>query len=222
MQSRFNLHNLYKLFFVIAGKRIGISPDAHTGDLVACENCGKLEPKSKLKKKPFCSPICAKTAKTSPEMEKPIPVAMPDESLLPATDDTTVTSATTPFRHSPLSATATPATNNVQPIMATSDTNSCPVKPQKPAVAVTNDAVADSVDQGPEMQKWTVAEVCDFIRSLPGCSDYAEDFENQEIDGQALLLLKPNNLVGVMGIKLGPALKIIDRVNIIRGAVQDD
>lgn len=117
-----------------------------------------------------------------------------------------------------------PVTNNVQPLnVANEATTAC--QTVKPLVSSNTDsasAASDNGDQGPQLHKWTVSEVCEFIRNLPGCSDYAEDFENQEIDGQALLLLKPNNLVSVMGIKLGPALKIIDRVNVMRGASQDD
>lgn len=57
-----------------------------------------------------------------------------------------------------------------------------------------------------------MAEVCEFIRNLQECSTHAEDFENQEIDGQALLLLKEDNLVNVMQMKLGPAVKLVARV----------
>lgn len=66
------------------------------------------------------------------------------------------------------------------------------------------------------MLKWSVTEVCDFIKNLPGCSDYAEDFMMQEIDGQALLLLKENHLVSAMGMKLGPALKIVNKIESMR------
>jgi len=57
-----------------------------------------------------------------------------------------------------------------------------------------------------------VEEVSNFIRELPGCQDYVDDFIQQEIDGQALLLLKENHLVNAMGMKLGPALKIVAKV----------
>lgn len=64
--------------------------------------------------------------------------------------------------------------------------------------------------------KWTVSEVCDFIRGLPGCADYAEDFAIQEIDGQALMLLKEDHLMSAMSIKLGPALKIVAKIDSMR------
>ncbi|XP_063986929.1 polyhomeotic-like protein 1 isoform X2 [Diachasmimorpha longicaudata] len=64
--------------------------------------------------------------------------------------------------------------------------------------------------------KWTVNEVCEFIRNLPGCADYAEDFAIQEIDGQALMLLKEDHLMSAMSIKLGPALKIVAKIDSMR------
>ena len=54
--------------------------------------------------------------------------------------------------------------------------------------------------------------MCDFIKGLPGCSDYVEDFAVQEIDGQALMLLQADHLMTAMSIKLGPALKICEQV----------
>ena len=59
-----------------------------------------------------------------------------------------------------------------------------------------------------EPTKWNVDNVYEFIRSLPGCQEIAEEFRAQEIDGQALLLLKEDHLMSAINIKLGPALKI--------------
>ena len=38
----------------------------------------------------------------------------------------------------------------------------------------------------------------------------------QEIDGQALLLLKEDHLMSAMNIKLGPALKIYARISMLK------
>ena len=51
-------------------------------------------------------------------------------------------------------------------------------------------------------------DVLDFIKSLPGCEMYVDEFSRQEIDGQALILLKEDHMMRTMNIKLGPALKI--------------
>ncbi|XP_072536011.1 polyhomeotic-like protein 1 [Salminus brasiliensis] len=63
---------------------------------------------------------------------------------------------------------------------------------------------------------WSVEEVCRFISSLQGCEDLAGQFLSQEIDGQALLLLKEEHLMTTMNIKLGPALKICASINNLR------
>uniref|UniRef100_A0A3B3QWT4 Polyhomeotic homolog 1 n=1 Tax=Paramormyrops kingsleyae TaxID=1676925 RepID=A0A3B3QWT4_9TELE len=63
---------------------------------------------------------------------------------------------------------------------------------------------------------WSVEEVCQFISSLQGCEDLANQFLSQEIDGQALLLLREEHLMSTMNIKLGPALKICASINNLR------
>ncbi|XP_023852136.1 polyhomeotic-like protein 2 isoform X4 [Salvelinus sp. IW2-2015] len=64
--------------------------------------------------------------------------------------------------------------------------------------------------------KWNVEEVYEFIRSLPGCQEIADEFRSQEIDGQAMLLLKEDHLMSAMNIKLGPALKIYASINMLK------
>ncbi len=43
-----------------------------------------------------------------------------------------------------------------------------------------------------------------FVTQL-GCQEIADEFRAQEIDGQAMLLLKEDHLMSAMNIKLGPA-----------------
>jgi hypothetical protein len=38
-----------------------------------------------------------------------------------------------------------------------------------------------------------VVDVYEFIKALPGCASYADEFRSQEIDGQALMLLKEDH-----------------------------
>lgn len=55
-----------------------------------------------------------------------------------------------------------------------------------------------------------------FFLNVPfsaGCEELASQFLSQEIDGQALLLLKEEHLMSTMNIKLGPALKICAHIN---------
>ena len=86
--------------------------------------------------------------------------------------------------------------------------NKTPTENQKPKLNI------DVIKNNP--LKWNVTQVCDFVKNLPGCSDYVEDFQLQEIDGQALMLLKADHLMSAMQIKLGPALKICNAIEAMR------
>lgn len=60
---------------------------------------------------------------------------------------------------------------------------------------------------------------CAYPSVLPffsGCEELAAQFLSQEIDGQALLLLREDHLISTMNIKLGPALKICASINTLR------
>uniref|UniRef100_K1QBR3 Polyhomeotic-like protein 2 n=1 Tax=Magallana gigas TaxID=29159 RepID=K1QBR3_MAGGI len=100
----------------------------------------------------------------------------------------------------------------------TSTSNDSSSAPESPAT------LGDPADNAMESDtpithpgKWTVTEVYEFIKSMPGCSPYADEFKSQEIDGQALMLLKEDHLMTTMNMKLGPALKICAKINAFRG-----
>lgn len=95
--------------------------------------------------------------------------------------------------------------------------------PSLEKVATTTETVQkpESGSDLPLMIQWTVSDVCEFIKNIPGCSDYAEEFAAQEIDGQALLLLNDNHLVTTMGVRLGPALKIVAKVQSMKEGVEE-
>uniref|UniRef100_A0A8C6XLW6 Sterile alpha motif domain containing 7 n=1 Tax=Naja naja TaxID=35670 RepID=A0A8C6XLW6_NAJNA len=66
----------------------------------------------------------------------------------------------------------------------------------------------EEISSAEDIRKWTVEDVYSFINSLPGCSDYAQVFKDHVIDGETLPLLTEEHLLDMMGLKLGPALKI--------------
>lgn len=170
-------------------------------DMVECEHCGKAEHKSKLKKKRFCSPNCARLGKSSLSEQNFEVTSMP-----------AMVSPNPELNNASKLATDCTPSSEKQPM----DTSTYPVNSNSTAPAPNNTAPsqeAATAEEPQQMVNWTVSDVCDFIRSLPGCSDYVDDFEQQEIDGQALLLLKENHLVNAMGMKLGPALKIVAKVD---------
>ncbi|XP_056290607.1 lethal(3)malignant brain tumor-like protein 1 [Pseudoliparis swirei] len=72
--------------------------------------------------------------------------------------------------------------------------------------------------QAETVQHWSAQQVSDFIESLPGCEEQAKQFRDEQIDGRAFLLLSQRDIVRIMSIKLGPALKIYNSILIFRHA----
>ncbi|XP_024114461.1 lethal(3)malignant brain tumor-like protein 4 isoform X3 [Oryzias melastigma] len=68
------------------------------------------------------------------------------------------------------------------------------------------------------VQHWSVQQVSDFIESLLGCEEQAKQFRDEQIDGRAFLLLTQRDIVRIMSIKLGPALKIYNSILMFRHA----
>uniref|UniRef100_A0A915JI90 Histone acetyltransferase n=1 Tax=Romanomermis culicivorax TaxID=13658 RepID=A0A915JI90_ROMCU len=69
-----------------------------------------------------------------------------------------------------------------------------------------------------EAHGWNVEQVFNFISQL-GFADQAIAFRREEIDGQALLLLKRSDVLSMLSLKLGPALKIHRRLSILQSLV---
>ncbi|CAH8540579.1 unnamed protein product [Heterobilharzia americana] len=70
--------------------------------------------------------------------------------------------------------------------------------------------------KGP-VYKWTPDDVVAFVRGTPGCGAYASAFLNNEIDGEALLLLAEDQFIQPpIGMKIGPALKLVARLESLR------
>ncbi|KAJ7351661.1 hypothetical protein OS493_036211 [Desmophyllum pertusum] len=89
--------------------------------------------------------------------------------------------------------------------------NGLPGSPSKATASTTRDSAKDTEKSKsnlpPDTSLWTVTEVVSFFSSL-GFPEEAKSFQNQEIDGKALLLMSRNDVLTGMSIKLGPALKI--------------
>nr|XP_033811306.1 lethal(3)malignant brain tumor-like protein 3 isoform X2 [Geotrypetes seraphini] len=71
------------------------------------------------------------------------------------------------------------------------------------------------------VSKWTVEEVANFVQRLPGCKEQAAIFKDEQIDGEAFLLLTQTDIVKILSIKLGPALKIYNAILMFRSAEED-
>ncbi|XP_054995576.1 lethal(3)malignant brain tumor-like protein 1 isoform X2 [Sorex araneus] len=66
--------------------------------------------------------------------------------------------------------------------------------------------------------KWTIDEVFGFVQTLTGCEDQARLFRDEMIDGEAFLLLTQADIVKIMSVKLGPALKIYNAILMFKNA----
>lgn len=72
--------------------------------------------------------------------------------------------------------------------------------------------------QSVEPAEWTIEDVIQYIAMTdPALEQHADLFRKHEIDGKALLLLNSDMMMKYMGLKLGPALKICNLVNRIKG-----
>ena len=63
--------------------------------------------------------------------------------------------------------------------------------------------------------EWDAEEVAEFLR-LQGFLDYADSFQEYEIDGQSMFLLKEHHLLERFKMKLGPALRLLDTISRLR------
>ncbi|TGZ64172.1 hypothetical protein CRM22_006514 [Opisthorchis felineus] len=63
---------------------------------------------------------------------------------------------------------------------------------------------------------WNVDMVGSFIGTLPGCKQFAPKFTENEIDGAALLCLEQHDLMQILGMKLGPAVKVAGAIQTLR------
>lgn len=78
--------------------------------------------------------------------------------------------------------------------------------------------VEDAITENP--QNWSVENVRDYVYSITDDDVVAEKFVEQEIDGSALVCMGQNDMMHLMGVKMGPAIKIYNRIMHLREEVQ--
>lgn len=70
---------------------------------------------------------------------------------------------------------------------------------------------------------WTVEQVVTFITKIPGLnSSISEKLMEEKIDGSALICFTKDDLVNELGLKLGPAMKVYNRILVMRQEVLKD
>ncbi|XP_057664537.1 lethal(3)malignant brain tumor-like protein 4 [Diorhabda carinulata] len=66
---------------------------------------------------------------------------------------------------------------------------------------------------------WSNREVVSFVSNIPGCNKISEVFRREDIDGEALLLLSQKDILTILKIKVGPALKLYNSILLLRQQV---
>lgn len=64
------------------------------------------------------------------------------------------------------------------------------------------------------VEQWSIDKVVEFVSNVEACREYAQVFHEHSIDGSALLVLTESHLTRILGLKLGPAIRL-------RAAIQE-
>ncbi|XP_029658722.1 lethal(3)malignant brain tumor-like protein 3 isoform X1 [Formica exsecta] len=65
-------------------------------------------------------------------------------------------------------------------------------------------------------RRWSNEEVIKFIQSMPNCAEAGNVFRQHNIDGEAFLMLTQEDLVSVLCLRLGPAIKLYNSIVLLR------
>lgn len=63
------------------------------------------------------------------------------------------------------------------------------------------------------IENWSTERVCHFINMLDGCSPYSDKFREYKLSGVALHSLTRDLLIRGLGMKVGPAIVLMDAIN---------
>ncbi|KAL5965959.1 Polyhomeotic-proximal chromatin protein [Taenia solium] len=143
--------------------------------------------------------------KSAPTPPPPLPVVSTPSSSTILTVPQSLTSSTT-LRTHPTSI-AKPSLSTTLATTATNIASSC-----------SSGGSSARLQQLPPplrkpMKSWSPTLVAEFVRGTPSCSTYADAFVENEIDGEALLLLTPAHFIDEpIKMKIGHALKLAHRV----------
>ncbi|XP_011496871.1 PREDICTED: lethal(3)malignant brain tumor-like protein 3 isoform X2 [Ceratosolen solmsi marchali] len=70
--------------------------------------------------------------------------------------------------------------------------------------------------QNTNPRRWSNEEVIKFIQSIPNCKEIGSIFRKHNIDGEAFLMLTQEDLVSLLSLRLGPAIKLYNSIVLLR------
>lgn len=76
-------------------------------------------------------------------------------------------------------------------------------------VGSSTGGVLEVVDENADL--WTVSEVCQFLVDHD-CAAHCECFRRHQVNGKRFLKMSKDDIITVLGMKVGPALKIFDLI----------
>lgn len=87
-----------------------------------------------------------------------------------------------------------------------------------------NDKTIPRLSESPDLTEvdclnWTVDDVAEFLR-VNDCPAHANAFINKDITGDKMLKLTNNEIITMIGLKVGPALKIYDLIQQLRSKMR--
>ena len=78
--------------------------------------------------------------------------------------------------------------------------------------------IEDAITKNP--MNWTNENVRDFVYRITDDDEVAEKFIEQEIDGTSFICMCQNDMMKLLSIKMGPAIKIYNRILHLREEIQ--
>ncbi|XP_066588878.1 lethal(3)malignant brain tumor-like protein 3 isoform X2 [Prorops nasuta] len=70
--------------------------------------------------------------------------------------------------------------------------------------------------QNTNPRRWSNEEVIKFIQSVPNCKEIGNIFRKHNIDGESFLMLTQEDLVSLLRLRLGPAIKLYNSIVLLR------
>nr|XP_029539135.1 scm-like with four MBT domains protein 1 isoform X2 [Oncorhynchus nerka] len=200
-------------------KRIGRPPGGHTNlDISTKEGSRrkKRKPLSVCKKRlftsvdstPACSPLGSGEEEEEEDLDEDYSLSEEDSGSEQQGDSEVLERESQPA--SPRPTPPEPRPREGPQLTSYSDDDNQPPSSMSGRVEVQEKLHLDSSPLG-----WSITDVTHFIRTTD-CSPLARIFRDQEIDGQALLLLSLPTVQECMGLKLGPAIKLCHLIERIK------
>lgn len=72
------------------------------------------------------------------------------------------------------------------------------------------------VNLNSDPRAWNGTEVSEFVSTLPTCHKYRDIFRYEDIDGEAFLALTQQDIVSILNVKVGPAVKLYNSILLLR------